>query len=54
MRRPTAFSLDEVRYEPEELYPVEKLAPDADAAPAVAKPRTTRQSTARAGSPSWC
>ncbi len=29
MRRPTAFSLDEVRYEPEELYPVEEPAPAA-------------------------
>ena len=27
MRRPTAFTLDEVRYEPEELYPAEDPAP---------------------------
>ncbi len=37
MRRPTAFSLDEVRYEPEELYPPEE---SGEAAPApVAKRR---------------
>ena len=39
MRRPTAFTLDEVRYEPEELYPVEEPAPAADGAPAAVKPR---------------
>ncbi len=34
MRRPRAFTLDEVRYEPDELYPSEEAAPAADAAPA--------------------
>ena len=36
MRRPTAFTLDEVRYEPDELYPPEEAVPlpDAAAAPA--------------------
>ena len=38
MRRPTTFTLDEVRYEPEELYPTEDPAA-ADAVPAPAKPR---------------
>ena len=37
-RRPTAFTLDEVRYEPEELYPAETASPDAAAAVAV-RPR---------------
>ncbi len=36
MRRPTAFTLDEVRYEPEELYLVEEAAAEAEAVPAVA------------------
>jgi putative membrane protein len=39
MRRPTAFSLDEVRYEPEELYPVEEPAAEATPAPVKAKRR---------------
>jgi putative membrane protein len=37
MRRPTAFSLDEVRYEPEDLYPEE--VPEAAAVPAVPRKR---------------
>jgi putative membrane protein len=39
MRRPTAFTLDEVRYEPEELYPVDEPAPAAEAVPARRKRR---------------
>ena len=34
MRRPTAFTLDEVRYEPDELYPPEEAVPLPDAGPA--------------------
>ncbi len=39
MRRPTAFSLDEVRYEPDELYPPEEPAPAAETVPARRKRR---------------
>ncbi len=37
MRRPTAFSLDEVRYEPEDLYPEEELAAAEAALPVVTR-----------------
>ncbi len=40
MRRPTAFSLDEVRYEPDELYPTEELEAGAVPPPAVRKRRS--------------
>ncbi len=39
MRRPTAFTLDEVRYEPDELYPADEPAPAADGPPPSRKRR---------------
>ncbi len=39
MRRPTAFTLDEVRYEPDELYPAEEPAPAAGTMPVRRKRR---------------
>ncbi len=39
MRRPTAFTLDEVRYEPDELYPAAEPAPAAETLPARRKRR---------------
>jgi putative membrane protein len=39
MRRPTAFTLDEVRYEPEELYPTDEPAVAAETAPAAIRKR---------------
>jgi putative membrane protein len=39
MRRPRAFTLDEVRYEPEELYPVEEAAAEAAPMPVTRKRR---------------
>jgi putative membrane protein len=41
-RKPTAFSLDEVRYEAEDLYPTDLPSPEATAAAAVAPRRSRR------------
>lgn len=40
MRRPTAFTLDEVRYEPEDLYPPEEAAAIAETVPVRPKRRS--------------
>ena len=39
MRRPTAFTLDEVRYEPEELYPPEEPDPEDETPPPAPRKR---------------